>query len=342
MGLSDRTYMYEDSSRSSISGVSTLSANANNATHEAVVDKNMEFIWWIAVRLTSYDEEMHKEILDDFFTDDAKYIHPALTVEGRYNIRKVFRVWTSLNKDEPLVTDIVFDGHTAVISLIQNLRPRLFPFLHLQVPATTTLHFEESPIGPMIVSHQDSWTLEGIVQSMPLLGWWYDHMVRYVFIDVVVMFPPMLLCYRSCYYRTCLLISPFLSSSFTPFPFSIRNMLGTVLTSAGGFLHTANQTSGYLQYRAEEIQKMSTDIIEKSSAEIQTRSREMTLKAQTMVDQAKDTVGKRVETLALVQDHCIVRKETRSFSSIERCPWIGERIKIRSQKNKSEGRGDSE
>jgi hypothetical protein len=252
MGLSDRPYMFEDSSRSSISGVSTLSANANGATHEAVVDKNMEFIWWIAIRLTSYDEEMHKEILDDFFTDDAKYIHPALTVEGRYNIRKVFRVWTSLNKDEPLVTDIVFDGHTAVISLVQNLRPRLFPFLHLQVPATTTLHFEESPIGPMIVSHQDSWTLEGIVQSMPLLGWWYDHMVR--------------------------------------------NMLGTVLTSAGGFLHTANQTSGYLQYRAEEIQKMSTDIIEKSSAEIQTRSREMTLKAQTMVDQAKDTIDKRVAT----------------------------------------------
>ncbi|KAG0084574.1 hypothetical protein BGZ93_001165 [Podila epicladia] len=36
-----------------------------------VQDKNMEFIWWIANRLTSYDEEMHKEILDDFFTADA-------------------------------------------------------------------------------------------------------------------------------------------------------------------------------------------------------------------------------------------------------------------------------
>ncbi|KAG0206858.1 hypothetical protein BGX28_001793 [Mortierella sp. GBA30] len=72
-------------------------------------DKNMEFIWWIANRLTSYDEEMHKEILEDFFTDDAKYIHPALTVEGKYNIRKVFRVWTSLNKDEPEVTHIVFE-----------------------------------------------------------------------------------------------------------------------------------------------------------------------------------------------------------------------------------------
>ncbi|KAF8972384.1 hypothetical protein BGZ46_010125 [Entomortierella lignicola] len=102
----------------------------------------------------------------------------------------------------------------------------------------------------MIYSHQDSWTLEGIVQSMPLLGWWYDHVAR--------------------------------------------NVLGAVLTSAGGFLHTANQTTGYLQFRAEEVQKMSTDIIEKSSAEIQQRSKEMTTKAQLMVDQAKDEVEKRV------------------------------------------------
>lgn len=75
---------------------------------------------------------------------------------------------------------------------------------------------------------------------------------------------------------------------------SQSNILGTVLTSAGGFLHTANQTTGYLQFRAEEVQKLSTEIIEKSSTEIQIRSKEMTLKAHTMVDQAKDTVEKRV------------------------------------------------
>ncbi|KAF9974712.1 hypothetical protein BGZ73_001831 [Actinomortierella ambigua] len=200
--------------------------------------------------LTSYDEEMHKEILEDFFTDDAKYIHPALTVEGRYNIRKVFRVWTSLNKDEPEVTNIVFDGHTAVISLTQNLRPRLFPLLHLSIPATVTLLFKETEDGLMIYQQQDSWTLEGIVQSMPLLGWWYDNVVR--------------------------------------------NVLGRLLTSTGGFLHTANQTTGYLTLGAHEVQKISTEIIEKSNAEIQQRSREMTLKAQAMVDQAKDTVEKKV------------------------------------------------
>lgn len=69
-------------------------------------------------------------------------------------------------------------GRTAIISLVQNLRPRLFPLIHLQIPATTTLLFQDSPIGPMIYSQQDSWTLEGIVQSMPLLGWWYDNVVR--------------------------------------------------------------------------------------------------------------------------------------------------------------------
>lgn len=75
-----------------------------------------------------------------------------------------------------------------------------------------------------------------------------------------------------------------------------RNLLGAVLTSAGGFLHTANQTTGYLQFRAEEVQKLSTEIIEKSSAEIQQRSRDMTLRAQTIVDQAKVTVEQRVAT----------------------------------------------
>ncbi|KAF9581292.1 hypothetical protein BGW38_001739 [Lunasporangiospora selenospora] len=244
MGISD-DHSYDSSS---ISGMSHSSSN----NLDAISDKNMDFIWWIATRLTSYDEEMHKEILEDFFTEDAKYIHPTLTVEGKYNIRKVFRVWTTLNKDEPEVTNIVFDGHTAIISLTQNLRPRLFPLLHLQVPSTTTLLFRDSPIGPMIYSHQDSWTLEGLVQSMPLLGWWYDNIVR--------------------------------------------NVLGTVLTSAGGFLHTANQTTGYLQFRAEEVQRISAAIIEKSSAEIQQRSKDMTVRAQTAVDQAKDTVEKRVAT----------------------------------------------
>ncbi|KAF9987977.1 hypothetical protein BGZ65_000663 [Modicella reniformis] len=237
---------YHSSSRSSVSGLSSVSSN----TYDEVTERNMEFIWWLANRLTSYDEEMHKEILEDFFTADAKYIHPALTVEGRYNIRKVFRVWTTLNKDEPEVTNIVFDGHTAIISLVQNLRPRLFPLIHLEVPATTTLHFKDTLKGPMIYSHQDSWTIEGIVQSMPLIGWWYDQVVR--------------------------------------------KILASVVASAGGLLHTAQQTTGYLQIRAEEVQKMSNEIIEKSGAEIQQRSSEMTAKAQLMVDQAKDTVEKKV------------------------------------------------
>ncbi|KAF9579237.1 hypothetical protein BGW38_004588 [Lunasporangiospora selenospora] len=250
MGSSSNRSYGSSTQSGSISGVSTSLSSYNH--YEEVMERNMEFIWWIATRLTSYDEVLHKEILEDFFTDDAKYIHPALTVEGRYNIRKIFRVWSSLNKDEPEVTNIVFDGHTAIISLVQNLRPRLFPLVHLQVPATMTLLFKDTIEGPMIYCHQDSWTLEGIVQSMPLIGWWYDNVVR--------------------------------------------NILGVVMTGAGGLLHTANQTTGYLQFRAEEVQRMSTDIIEKSSAEIQQRSREMTTKAQNMVDQAKDTVEKRVAT----------------------------------------------
>lgn len=92
--------------------------------------------------------------------------------------------------DSSIYVGLPISGHTAIISLVQNLRPRVFPLLHLQVPATTTLLFKDTPEGPMIYSHQDSWSLEGIVQSMPLLGWWYDHIARYVSIQLITMLLP--------------------------------------------------------------------------------------------------------------------------------------------------------
>lgn len=49
------------------------------------------------------------DLIFDIALPFCRYVHPSLTVEGRYNIRKVFRVWTSLNKDEPEVTNIVFE-----------------------------------------------------------------------------------------------------------------------------------------------------------------------------------------------------------------------------------------
>ncbi|CAG8789506.1 13503_t:CDS:2, partial [Gigaspora rosea] len=107
--------------------------------------------------LLSYDENCYKEVLDRFFDQDAKLSHPLLNVEGTINIRKVFRVWTSLNCRQP-----DFDQNSIV-------------------PSVTILRFKKHDDGLLYIEKQeDNWTLEGLIKSVPLINWWYDRVVRVV------------------------------------------------------------------------------------------------------------------------------------------------------------------
>ncbi|CAG8653389.1 10590_t:CDS:2 [Paraglomus occultum] len=130
--------------------------------------------------LISYDENRHKNVLDTFFDGDASLSHPFLTTKGTHNIRKVFRVWVSLNAQEPSIVETpIYDNETAVVRTIQHFRPRIMPFVHLQVPAQTILRFRERDDGKMVIYHQeDSWTLDALIQSVPLVNWWYENVVR--------------------------------------------------------------------------------------------------------------------------------------------------------------------
>ncbi|KAF0474834.1 signal transducer [Gigaspora margarita] len=135
--------------------------------------------------LLSYDENCYKDVLDRYFDQDAKLSHPLLNVEGTPNIRKVFRVWTSLNCRQPDFdpNSIVFDvnGPTAVIQVTQHLSPRIFPFIDIKVPSLTILTFKKHDDGLLYIEKQeDNWTLEGLIKSVPLINWWYDRVVRVV------------------------------------------------------------------------------------------------------------------------------------------------------------------
>ncbi|KAG9298750.1 hypothetical protein G9A89_012818 [Geosiphon pyriformis] len=132
--------------------------------------------------LFSYDEVKHKNVLDKYFATDAKLSHPLLTIEGSHNIRQVYRVWTSLNSLKPeIVESYLLDDKTAIVHTIQNFRPRMLPFIHLKVPGITTLRFNRTTDNDIEIYHQeDTWTLDGLIQSIPPLYWWYEHVVRVV------------------------------------------------------------------------------------------------------------------------------------------------------------------
>ncbi|KAI8053163.1 uncharacterized protein B0P05DRAFT_561838 [Gilbertella persicaria] len=88
-----------------------------------------------------------------------------MSTEGVNNIQYVCTIWQTLNRKEPTITNIVFDGKTAVVHLIHNLSPTILPsFVQLQIPAITTLSFRETECDSgllKIYKQQDSWTLEG-------------------------------------------------------------------------------------------------------------------------------------------------------------------------------------
>ncbi|KAI9246353.1 hypothetical protein BY458DRAFT_446874 [Sporodiniella umbellata] len=107
-----------------------------------------------------------------------------MTAEGVENVQYIYTVWQALNRTEPTVTNFVFDGQTAVVHLTHNLSPTLLPpFIKLQVPAITTLYFRETENESgllKIYKQEDSWTLEGIAQSVPLVSFWYNNVLRVV------------------------------------------------------------------------------------------------------------------------------------------------------------------
>ncbi|KAI8143043.1 hypothetical protein BJV82DRAFT_613263 [Fennellomyces sp. T-0311] len=107
-----------------------------------------------------------------------------MSTEGINNIQYVYTVWQALNRQAPTIDNIVFDGRTAVIHLTQNFSPSMFPsFVRLQVPAITTLHFRETEQDSgllKIYRQEDSWTLEGLIQSVPLISFWYNHILRVI------------------------------------------------------------------------------------------------------------------------------------------------------------------
>ncbi|KAI9473724.1 MAG: hypothetical protein EXX96DRAFT_315529 [Benjaminiella poitrasii] len=105
-----------------------------------------------------------------------------MSTEGVLNIQYVYTVWQTMNRVEPKINNIVFDGQTAVVQLTQTISPCIFPsFIQLKVPAITTLYFKETDKESgllKIYRQEDSWTLEGLLQSVPLVSFWYNHVVR--------------------------------------------------------------------------------------------------------------------------------------------------------------------
>ncbi|ORY98918.1 hypothetical protein BCR43DRAFT_415045, partial [Syncephalastrum racemosum] len=102
----------------------------------------------------------------------------------------VYDIWQTLNLEEPTITNVVFDGRTAVIHHVHNIKPIIFGRLlrftrynsFIQIPAITTLHFREHEQSGLakVYKQEDSWTLEGLLQAIPLVDYVYTRVLRVI------------------------------------------------------------------------------------------------------------------------------------------------------------------
>ncbi|KAI9245269.1 hypothetical protein BY458DRAFT_560844 [Sporodiniella umbellata] len=170
--------------------------------------------------LFSYNTVRRKRALEYYFFPNATLSSPIMCTEGVMNIQYVYTVWQTVNRKEPIINNIVFDGQTAVIHLTQTISPCLFPnFVQVQFPSITTLRFKETEKESgllKVYEQEDSWTLEGLLQSVPLISFWYDHVVRLT--------------------------------------------MGKLVTSTGDLLDTAIQQAEKLSVRKQQIQRIGREL----------------------------------------------------------------------------------
>ncbi|KAI8069340.1 hypothetical protein BC940DRAFT_236851 [Gongronella butleri] len=86
-----------------------------------------------------------------------------------------------MNRQPPHIDNVCFDGQTCVVYLTQIIQPRLFPWITLKVPMIVNLGFRETDLDSglwKVYMHEESWTIDGFLDSMPLISYWYQSVLR--------------------------------------------------------------------------------------------------------------------------------------------------------------------
>ncbi|KAF1803282.1 hypothetical protein V8B55DRAFT_1504105 [Mucor lusitanicus] len=155
--------------------------NAAHSVSDDGISNCEEVITRIVTDLFSYDDIKRRRIFDHYYFPNATFTSPILRTEGVHNIKHVLLVWKTLNREQPQINNICFNGKTCVVFLTQTLCPRMFPWIKIALPVTVVLEFKETDKDSgllKIETHQEQWTIEGILKAIPFVSFWYDHVVR--------------------------------------------------------------------------------------------------------------------------------------------------------------------
>ncbi|KAI8877069.1 hypothetical protein K501DRAFT_261023 [Backusella circina FSU 941] len=134
----------------------------------------------IITALFSYDTNRQRAMLDQYYFTNATFLSPIMRTEGVHNIKQVLLVWKTLNRIAPKIENICYNEKMCIVFLKQTISPRLFPLIRFEFPVTVILKFQEETQNGIIKinQHEEHWTIEGILSSVPFISFWYNHVLR--------------------------------------------------------------------------------------------------------------------------------------------------------------------
>ncbi|KAI7878561.1 hypothetical protein K492DRAFT_217933 [Lichtheimia hyalospora FSU 10163] len=191
--------------------------SSNPITTFGEQDPYKDIIHRVVTNLFSFDTAKQEKVLKHYYFDDASFASPLLCTSGVDSIRRVLLVWKALNSKEPRVDKICFDGQrTCTVFLTQPLCPRMIPFSFFQIdlPVMVTLTFQDVPEDHDLIK---------IIH----------HEEHWTAQGIIQAMPGI----AHCWYDRL-----------------IRVTVGQLLATAGGMLHSANETALLLSKRGREIE----------------------------------------------------------------------------------------
>ncbi|KAI8578285.1 hypothetical protein K450DRAFT_248095 [Umbelopsis ramanniana AG] len=130
--------------------------------------------------LLSADEVAQRRVLDKYYLPNAKLTSPLISVEGIENIKSIFKLRSTLSVKPPTITTKIFDYWTCAVHLTNYIKIPFIPLV-LSIPSWMILHFQETDLDSRLLKvcwHEDSWTIEGILQSLPIVSTLYSGIIR--------------------------------------------------------------------------------------------------------------------------------------------------------------------
>ncbi|GAN08464.1 hypothetical protein MAM1_0206d07976 [Mucor ambiguus] len=140
-----------------------------NAAHSVSDDGTSnceEVITRIVTDLFSYDDTRRKRIFDHYYFPNATFTSPILRTEGVHNIKQHQRTLGLEDTQQRAAAD----------------KQHLLQWKDMcSLPVTVVLEFRETDKDSgllKIETHQEQWTIEGVLKAIPFVSFWYDHVVR--------------------------------------------------------------------------------------------------------------------------------------------------------------------